>query len=494
MKNQTLFDFLQSFICMLKFPFLAAFTATFSNKARYVRNLFVILSLFLTINSAAISSAEINDAPPCVETVFEKQPFNESNVSTNIQVTSLRSIDITCPEVRTPSYSQQWKDENGEILRTLTVEYDPDNNLLIRRKFCIDNQTSEIVYFFDNDHQLIKIEKIDSDGNREICPYDSVDLMNQILLSSPIQHIFEPLTDNEKRTIQNNPSSRSTSTWSTFWESTEVARAAVMNQLKSAAHFLNDTRHKLSLMEQMKSPIDRIVHQLFSTGFLQFCGYYQEQASSGCTTFGTEIGDKVRVTFINGLLNIHSDMQTSIKTLSDTHGGVKIHYVFRPTEGWTKDLLASTLSKLGLVSIQAQLLAEKWRALIREMGGIHGNGRIVHYAHSIGATDTYIAKELLAAQEQRMIHVVTLGSPSLIMDDAGFATVQHYVSKRDGVSMIVDPIGYLSGLLSANANISLIGSYWGIPFIDHTLFTETYYSIIETLGKEFIMQYSDKDM
>jgi hypothetical protein len=55
--------------------------------------------------------------------------------------------------------------------------------------------------------------------------------------------------------------------------------------------------------------------------------------------------------------------------------------------------------------------------------------------------------------------------------------------------MVIDPIGYLSGIISEEVNVMLIGSYWGIPFIDHTLFTGTYFSIIETLGKEFVSEF-----
>jgi hypothetical protein len=275
-----------------------------------------------------------------------------------------------------------------------------------------------------------------------------------------------------------------------LWQMTQMAAAGLVEQISLAREYLFYVRSRLCLSEQMKEPIDWLAHEIFGNGFLQFCGYYHEEACTNCSAFGYEVSDRVRVTFINGMLNLQSDLETSIRTISDTHGGVKIHYVFRPTEGWTHDLFACFASKAGMVSIQAQLLADTWHALIEEMGGVEGQGRIIHYAHSIGATDTYVAKELLSIEEQAMIRVVTLGSPSLMMDDRGFGNVKHYVSKRDGVSMVVDPIGYLSGLLLEDVNISLIGTYWGIPFIDHTLFTESYFSIIEKLGGDFVKEFA----
>ena len=243
-------------------------------------------------------------------------------------------------------------------------------------------------------------------------------------------------------------------------------------------------KKKNSYTEHMKNEWDKTAHETFSRGFLHFSGYYNHSVDSGRTPFGEEINEKVRITLINGILNARSDLEESMKMISNTHGNTVIHYVFRPSEGWSKDLFNSLLSKMGYTSSYAQLLASTWREMIKEMGGVEGGGYILHYAHSIGAADTYVAKNLLSPEEQEMIHVVTLGSPSLIPPDAGFGHSVNYVSIRDGVCLL-DPIGYIDGWVNPESNVEFLGSFWGIPLIDHTLFTDSYSGIIKDLGRSF---------
>ncbi len=247
---------------------------------------------------------------------------------------------------------------------------------------------------------------------------------------------------------------------------------------------LNNFKQRNSYTNYMQEDWDNFAEKIFSKSYLQFSGYYSHPIESGRSPFGEEIHDKVRITLINGILNVRYDLDTLLKIFSDAHGETPIHYVFRPTEGWTKDLLTSTFSKFGYTSPYARQLATTWRNLIEEMGGVGEGGQIIHYAHSIGATDTYVAKNLLTPEEQQMIHVITLGSPTMIPHDSGFGSATNYVSKRDGVCFL-DPLGYVKGYFYGHSKIEFIGSLWGIPLVDHTLYTETYGGIIKELGSQF---------
>lgn len=268
---------------------------------------------------------------------------------------------------------------------------------------------------------------------------------------------------------------------SNAWEGTKKLAS-------SFAHALNTFKQNTSYTHQMQGEWDRIAEQVFDKGYLQFAGYYSHSIDSGRTSYGEEIHDKVRITLINGILNARYDFDTLLKRFSDTHGNTPIHYVFRPTEGWTKDLLSSTLSKFGYTSSYAKLLAKTWKKMIHEMGGVGQGGKIIHYAHSIGATDTYVAKNLLTEEERRMIHVISLGSPTMIPHGSGFGSATNYVSKRDGVCLL-DPIGYALGYFYENSKIEWVGSLWGIPLIDHTLNCGSYNEVITELGMEFIEKY-----
>lgn len=207
-----------------------------------------------------------------------------------------------------------------------------------------------------------------------------------------------------------------------------------------------------------------------------------------------EINAKVRVTFINGILTTQSEMLDSLRVLSRSHGDTKIHYVFRPTSGWTGDLSNAILSKTGFLlagfrSLHAHLLAQMWRQLIQEMGGIEGGGTIVHYTHSLGGTDTDRARGLLTPEEQKMIRVTSFGSATLL-PNTGFQSVQNIVSVRDGVSCF-DPLEYLRGCFFSPPHVhfqqSLINGPWPI---DHLLNGPTYRTLLHELGAQFLAEFA----
>lgn len=256
----------------------------------------------------------------------------------------------------------------------------------------------------------------------------------------------------------------------------------------SLANKLCCLKSQLSLTDQLEQPSSSLAEHIFSKGFLQLAGYYVDPIDNGTTPYGEEINGKVRVTFINGILNIRQDLEETLKLFSSSHGNIPIHYVYRPTEGWTKDIMSSTLSKMGFISPYAKLLAQTWKEMIQEMGGVGQGGKILHYAHSIGATDTYVARTLLTPEERQMIHVISIGSPTMIPQSSGFGSVMNYVSKRDGVCFL-DPIGYATGYFSDRVHVEPIGSIVGVPFIDHTIFSDSYRQIINELGTQFVETY-----
>jgi hypothetical protein len=199
--------------------------------------------------------------------------------------------------------------------------------------------------------------------------------------------------------------------------------------------------------------------------------------------------DKVKITFINGIMNSRIDLINSVERLSTTHGNTPIYYAFCISEGWTWDLLKSSLAKLGFVSSHAKALATLWKCLIDEMGGPQGGGTIIHYAHSIGGTNTLAAKSLLTPEEQKMIQVITLGSPTMIPND-GFQSVINYVSIHDWIPLL-DPISRFLSLFNASNHIVWVGNPDEIPtedrfFVSHYLEGVTYNKLLLFHGEQFM--------
>lgn len=229
---------------------------------------------------------------------------------------------------------------------------------------------------------------------------------------------------------------------------------------------------------------------LLGKTIFQISGYYFHPPRFG--TYGDgEISDKVRVTLINGILNFPVDHKDNLEMFTSMHHKVNIHYIFRSCEGWSRDMVRCLISKMGFITEQSLMLALTWKTLIAEMEGPEGGGTIIHYAHSIGGSETYIAKNLLSPEEQKMITVYTFGSPTLI-PDGGFKKVVNFVSKRDGVCL-TDPIRYINGLLDPDSNIIYIDTYLGMPFVDHTLTQPSYNAVLQKLGEEFVEKYVNKE-
>jgi RHS repeat-associated protein len=271
--------------------------------------------------------------------------------------------------------------------------------------------------------------------------------------------------------------------WGGLWDSIVSAVSNMYETISGAVTYLQD---HYSYYNYTKNDIDYVLENIFGTQFLAMTGYYLDYPDTGVYGEG-EYNDKVRITCINGILNIRSDWMCSVAAISNSHGGINVHYVLYPTEGWTRDLLMAAMAKFGYVSTHTELLADTWKEMILEMGGTESGGTIIHYAHSIGGTNTLLARDLLTPEEQRMIRVITIGSATMV-PSTGFQSVVNYMSYRDGVGLS-DPIGFFRGLFSIDDNVVFLGSFLGIPLMDHMLTQETYRRAIEMFGKDFVELY-----
>lgn len=274
--------------------------------------------------------------------------------------------------------------------------------------------------------------------------------------------------------------------WNDFWDGFVSTMSGIYNAVTDTVNYM---QQHYSYANYIKPDMDSALENLFGKSFLAMSGYYYDYADTGVYGSG-EFDDKVRITYINGILNMRSDCINTVSTISDMHGGVNIHYVIYPTDGWTHDVLKGGLAKFGHISSHAKLLAEVWKQMIQEMGGTEGGGVIIHYAHSIGGTNTTIARDLLTPEEQKMIRVFSIGSATMI-PNTGFQSVINYMSCRDGI-VIADPIGFFDALFNPDTNVVFIGSWQGIPLIDHMLSMETYSRALEMLGKQFVETYGRK--
>jgi len=375
-----------------------------------------------------------------------------------------QSLDIATGKEKTTSYSYNIQGNPEMVTKPdgVNLQYHFDDKGRLAALTSSDNSVS-FLYHYDAFGNLTTI--VDTIHNTTVYNFDTESM--------------EP--------IQENPSDDSSSWFTTICNGLYSIVAYVTDTLCTASTQAgNRLADEVGLSEETKKSIDSYARAFLGDGLILMLGYDMDKSTIDVIGQG-ELSDKVRVTMINGILNRYDYNMENARTLSQLHGYVNVHYVFYATGGWTWDMASCVLSKAGFATSHARDLAKKWKELIQEMGGPHGGGKILHYAHSLGGADTSCARSLLSPDEQKMIHVITLGSPSMV-DNHGFGSVENYVSWRDGVC-VFGVYGYVKSMLTGNGNVSLVGSPFGIPFVDHSFIGFSYYQILHRYGKDFQHEY-----
>lgn len=243
-------------------------------------------------------------------------------------------------------------------------------------------------------------------------------------------------------------------------------RAVWQNFKEAAAKWLYTASDLYSkAYTQIYTKIGQIGEFLLGKNLFLISGFYVEPPEYG--TYGKgEIDPKLRLTFINGLFNLKHHFLYLIKLISESYGGNNVHYIYKGIEGWGRDMYKSLFIKFfGSISKDARQLATTWKKLINEMGGVKEGGLIIHFAHSIGGTETSRARTLMKPEELGMIRVITFGSPTMVSSE-GFQDVVNIISCRDGVSMVFDPLRYFKTLMGNECNFDPLGYFKALMGID----------------------------
>ena len=213
---------------------------------------------------------------------------------------------------------------------------------------------------------------------------------------------------------------------------------------------------------------NEIGNHFIGPNYMIFSGFHTSESHTGVYGGGFEPHEKYRITFVNGILTTKEHLNGNLQIISESHGGCNVHYCYVGTNGWTNDLIRSLFTKIGVINPETKELAKIWRRLINDMGGVNSGGIIFHYAHSLGGTETLLAKYLVTPEELKMIRVITMGSPTLIPDD-GFHSVVNIISCRDIIA-IFDPIRFIYAMMY-DTNSFFVGSLWdGWPVVDHPFY------------------------
>lgn len=342
--------------------------------------------------------------------------------------------------------------------------------------------------FLSCEHDLVKELILDDSGNSLEVLYDP-DHTEFSILESPVDGLKKLTTffyDENDNLLSIFTQSENGSLELETRDSAEMESSFLKRMSDSFYQLFHHAYNGTAYVDKLKDNFESILKFLVRPGVFRISGYHTHPARVGVHGTG-EVSDKVRVTLINGILNYPTDQTKHLEMFSKFHGGVNIHHVLRPCEGWSVDMFRCAATKLGIISKEARMLAAKWKELIEEMGGVDKGGVIIHYAHSIGGTETDNAKRLMSPEELKMIRVYALASPTIIHSD-GFQHAMNYVSLRDGVCYL-DPIDYFGGMIFSNPNIVYLDTLMGTPIVDHLITSPSYKQVIQRLGDEFVQTY-----
>ena len=262
----------------------------------------------------------------------------------------------------------------------------------------------------------------------------------------------------------------------------EAADLVSSNTIKT----LSFARERLDWYYDIRSSFEHVFFRILSKTWLLFLGYNPDDSVCGVCGKGKEVSN-VRITSINGILNGLVEAKRAAQQISNTHGNAPVHFIYSATRGFSGDMVRALFLKIGVTTKQTKLLAKMWRRLIQEMGGAGRGGEIIHYAHSLGGTETLNALKMLSIEERKMIRVVTFGSPTLLPDGLCLR-VDNFVSTKDGVPFF-DLRRVFSEHELLQSNVHLLQAESSLPFIDHLLEGKTYSSVLDVLGQEFQEKY-----
>lgn len=185
------------------------------------------------------------------------------------------------------------------------------------------------------------------------------------------------------------------------------------------------------------------------------------------------------ICLIGGILTSAEDLRQMAMKLSDSLGGVNVHYYATASDGLILDLFKAGARCLGM-SFGDEVLGEGLKSLDESMGGSQAGGIISIQAHSQGALVLHNSQKKLGPVCDS-IEAYTFGGAKML-NNKDFLSAKNYVSERDIVPFISNPSTYLAARFNPRNDINFLKSR-AFPLSDHGWNGKTYpQAIAESSG------------
>lgn len=223
-----------------------------------------------------------------------------------------------------------------------------------------------------------------------------------------------------------------------------------------------------------------------------FVPSHREPHSSINPLEGVNIGGNTASVTINGICNKKDDSIALGESVSKSLGGAAVSAVHNAEHGFMSGILQAAGQKNGLVTNSVKVAMKAMRDALDSVGGVGGGGKVFIFAHSQGGAITDAALRYgFTAEERKMFEVYTFGSATMISSDMA-GVVQNFVSKRDAVPFLTNPITCAKAMLFGSDNIKFLESTQ-TPFIDHAFNNPTYQEALKNVASGIMDRYRSKN-
>jgi len=176
------------------------------------------------------------------------------------------------------------------------------------------------------------------------------------------------------------------------------------------------------------------------------------------------------ILFTNGMNNTMLDAIKSGDLIGELAAeDLEVRTAYLTKRGWFTDLIECPLLKLGRDTPNSKELRSIIRNCISELGK---DGILYLILHSKGALVGNVALAGMSPEERNRVVVLAYG-PATIIPKSHALEARNIFSSRDPV-LYLSPISYLRHKIGGTANIEIVPSKGGFPFMDHSFSSNTY--------------------
>lgn len=186
-----------------------------------------------------------------------------------------------------------------------------------------------------------------------------------------------------------------------------------------------------------------------------------------------ELGSNKIALAMGGICNSIENMKRFIRRISQELGGCNVYGCAAASDGLVVDLLKAGIRRIGIPLPGDQQITDYVTGLADKVSQVDG---VLHvHAHSQGAILLDNCRSSLGELCQR-VNVFTYGAGKFL-DKGNFLNVVNYVSTRDIVPFVANPISYISTQFRPREDVVYLKSNY-IPLADHCWDSRTYMEAI----------------